>query len=414
MNDIYTPVSVYAAKDAVTGAMESIDSDHGNIHKRLGFTLNDELSVASAQVGGVQITPQAAVNATLAVNMTNANADLTYTAVDPGVQGNDITVAHVDPEAAGAALSVVASPNAIGAEKVITVNLATSAAVKATKQLGGITYTAKTAGVDGNSITVAHVTAGNNTPLSIVVTDTAIVVNLATGGTGTATSKVSHILDLLRDGAPAASALVSGVPTTAYTATATAVAATPLAGGSAGGVITSTAAQVKAAVNAHPYASTLVSVEDESTGTGIVNATAATALAGGLDDVYLHLKAIQVTTNGGPVLVELKEDASFTATGSLTAVNLNRVGTPPTLKAATKQNVNVTVTHGAGMVRMIKQRLNGATAGINVGSDYGTAVERVLKPGVNYVLSFTNSTSPGATVVVGYDLFLYQESAGTA
>lgn len=66
-------------------------------------------------------TPANGVKASLATNMTNANADITLTAVNYGVAGNDITVTYVDPAGNNKALAVAVSG------KGITVSLATGA-----------------------------------------------------------------------------------------------------------------------------------------------------------------------------------------------------------------------------------------------------------------------------------------------
>lgn len=95
-------------------------------------------------------------------------------------------------------------------------------------------FTAVAAGAGGNDITVAYVDpAANDAALGVVVTDTAIVVNLATDS---------------------------------------------------GGLITSTAADVDAAIDALPAAAALVTPANKAAndGTGVVTAMAATALAGGL------------------------------------------------------------------------------------------------------------------------------------
>lgn len=93
-------------------------------------------------------------------------------------------------------------------------------------------YTANGGGTMGNTVTVAYVVSGNNTPLSVSVTGRAITVNVAT---------------------------------------------------SAGGAATSTGNAVLAAVNAHATANTLVtaSLAPSNDGTGIVAAFGATALSGG-------------------------------------------------------------------------------------------------------------------------------------
>jgi hypothetical protein len=53
---------------------------------------------------------------------------------------------------------------------------------------------ARTPGVGGLDITIAIVVSGNNTALSVVVTDSAIVVNSATNGSGTATSTAAQVV----------------------------------------------------------------------------------------------------------------------------------------------------------------------------------------------------------------------------
>lgn len=97
-----------------------------------------------------------------------------------------------------------------------------------------IVYTAKAVGKGGNSIRVAYVVAGANTPLTVVVAGNDITVNVAT---------------------------------------------------SAGSAATSTAAQVKAAVDGSAPAAALVStaIAPSNTGTGVVAAFALTNLTGGVD-----------------------------------------------------------------------------------------------------------------------------------
>lgn len=98
-----------------------------------------------------------------------------------------------------------------------------------------LTYTADTAGAAGNDITVAYVNPGTaSAALAVTVTGSAISVSLATD---------------------------------------------------ASSVITSTAALVRDAVNAHATASTLVTAANATgnDGTGVVTALAATNLTGGVD-----------------------------------------------------------------------------------------------------------------------------------
>lgn len=98
--------------------------------------------------------------------------------------------------------------------------------------LQDLTYTAVTPGTGGNAITVANVVAGNNTALTIGVAGSAITVNEATNGGGVATSTAAQIAAaIIASGA--ATALVS-VAVTGNTGTVqTAAGATNLAGGAA-------------------------------------------------------------------------------------------------------------------------------------------------------------------------------------
>lgn len=106
--------------------------------------------------------------------------------------------------------------------------------VNPTGNNNNIVYTAVDEGADGNNITIAYIVSGNDTPLSISVIGTDIVVNVATDN----------------DGDP-----------------------------------TSTAAQVLAAIEADEDASALVTVAHAASndGTGVVAAVAAANLTGGTD-----------------------------------------------------------------------------------------------------------------------------------
>jgi hypothetical protein len=89
------------------------------------------MNVAAAQIGSVAITVPAQAKASALVDMTNANADLTYTARAFGYAGNSISVTHVDPAGNSQPLTVSVSGTAI------TISLATNGG-------GAITSTANT------------------------------------------------------------------------------------------------------------------------------------------------------------------------------------------------------------------------------------------------------------------------------
>ncbi|MBP9897468.1 MAG: hypothetical protein KBF28_03790 [Gemmatimonadales bacterium] len=111
-----------------------------------------------------------------------------------------------------------------------------TAAVLSTNLAGAnndLDITAVTAGADGNDITVAYIDPGaNNAALSVSVTGTAITVNLATGGGGAITSTAADV-DAAIDALPAAAALVTPANKAANDGSGVviAMAAAPLVGG---------------------------------------------------------------------------------------------------------------------------------------------------------------------------------------
>lgn len=92
-----------------------------------------------------------------------------------------------------------------------------------------VVYTAVPDGVAGNSVSVEHIQAGLNTPLSIVVVGSVVTVNLATDGGGAITSTGDDVAAAIEASTPA-SALVT-VATVGAAGTTGAVALTSLSGG---------------------------------------------------------------------------------------------------------------------------------------------------------------------------------------
>jgi hypothetical protein len=100
-----------------------------------------------------------------------------------------------------------------------------------------LTYEADLAGPDGDDISITYVVAGLNTPLSVEVDDLAITVNLATDGAGAATSTADDIkaaVDLDAEAAELVDITVTGTGTNVQAAAAEAF----LAGGAAPGLLT--------------------------------------------------------------------------------------------------------------------------------------------------------------------------------
>lgn len=154
----------------------------------------------------------------------------------------------------GATASVLADTTQ-KVQKKNTASVAASLDTGVVANNNAITWTAKKAGTPGNAIKVQLLDpAGNDKALAVSISGDTVVVSLAT---------------------------------------------------SAAGAITSTAAQVIAAVNAHLVAKDLVSVANKgtSTGAGVVAAVAATALAGGTAGSALSAEGVllnDVDVTNGP------------------------------------------------------------------------------------------------------------------
>lgn len=287
-------------KERVTLGVPTITTDHSFIHEGVAFTASGAIEVVTKKTAAFQLSPPAAVAAAVTINMTNANADLTYTAVTAGTAGNQLGVKHLDPGAASQALSVSYDAD----EKTVTVNLAT-------------------------------------------------------------------------DGA---------------------------------GAITSTAAQVKAAVNAVPAIAAVMTCEDEGAGGGVVNATVRTSLTGGSAAVYAHFKPASFTALGGPVTVKLLEDNSFEAAGTaFVPRNRKRSGTITASRITCKYIADATVVPGAGSLELEALYLPTTTQGQSkLGGSSPATEEWILKPGTVYLITMYNDAA--STSTVGYDLFWYEEA----
>ena len=250
-----------------------------------GYAYNaaNTLSVATAKSGTIRVTTPAATAAaaTLTTDMTNATADITLTAVTAGAEGNDISVAYVDP-------------------------------------------------------------SGNDQALAVVVSGKAITVNLATG--------------------PA-------------------------------GAITSTAALVKAAINASAAASALVTAEDEGTGTGVVNAVAAANLTGGTDVKHVRLQSIAIQSTYA-VTASLYEGATLTGTEvSVEPRNRNRTyDDDASVQVRTCTDATLAATTTVLAAALVPAGNNAATLPL-LGS-----IE--LDPATSYTIGIANAS--GSTAAISY------------
>lgn len=278
-----------------------------------------------------QYSTAAPTAAALTTSLTGTNNDLVFTAREGGTAGNAITLEYVAAPN-NPVLSVDCTNGAI------VVNLVTADDTKAalTTALTGsdndLTFEAVTPGTGGNSITVTYTDpSANDEALAVSVTDSDIEVTLGTNGSGTIIS-TAHQVKLALEAKAEAAALInvyfpttaaaSATLTTSLTGTNNDLVFTAASSGTFGnrvrvayldpgandatlsvavvgdtsfetinvslatngsGTITSTAAQVQAAIEAHADASGLVTIAAAggNDGSGVVTALAATALSGG-------------------------------------------------------------------------------------------------------------------------------------
>lgn len=219
------------------------------------------------------------------------NQGITYTADARGTAGNSITVAFINPGTPSAALDV---PAVVGTA--IVVNLATDAGTAASKIIQDLTYTADEVGTGGNAISVTYVDPGaNDQALSVGVVGSAITVNLATGPAGAITSTATEIKTAV-DAFGAAAALVNIAVSGVGANVQTAQVLTLLESG-VNPAITSTADQVVTALGL--VASVTALVDITGGGAGVVTALAATPLATGANpEVNTADDEITIPTHG--------------------------------------------------------------------------------------------------------------------
>lgn len=263
--------------------------------------------------------PTNAVAGSLVVNPSGANNSMTFTAVRKGVAGNSIHVAYATPLTPGAALSV----GVVG--KVITVNLATGAGTPQVETAtvvaaGGITE-------DGNlEVTVVSALLAGPVTVPVAVTTAlddaskiaeAIAHALAADATLAAKFDFTHStadVVMTRKAANARAndttenlAIAAGLGVTAVvSSTNTTPGVAPAA--------TSTAAQVKAAIEASAAAAALVTCANEGgdNGTGACATVADAPLTSGADGT--PGEPYEQRVNGGYVYICVDDTARGVAT----------------------------------------------------------------------------------------------------
>jgi hypothetical protein len=267
------------------------------------------------------------VFASLTTALTGNNNDLVYTSLLEGAYGNTITIAYLDPATASQSLRVEVDNRAI------KVHLATGAGTKQVETAtaagtittsGNATVTTTAAFIPGSPLTTTFAVEEDDTAATwaqkarvALINDRRISAYVDISGTTTAivgTRKVAAANDatfnfaLADDDSEGITEAASSANTTAGVAPA----------------ITSTAAQIKAALDANVTVAALVSIANAggNDGTGVVTALAATALANGKHADCTSTVAQIVTAIDGDATAGAIVDAAGTGTTS-TVVNAN-------------------------------------------------------------------------------------------
>lgn len=217
-----------------------------------GTVTNGVKSAEFPAVAGVRMVDidDGEVKSTLSTDLVGENNDLTFTAKAIGVLGDEVSVKYTNPGTAVAEVKSSLSTNLAGDNN-------------------DLVYTSKLEGVLGDDITVAYIDpSAESQSLSIVVTGTDIVVNLATNDQN-------------------------------------------------GGEITTTADDISAAIASDVDANALVSVADkaDNNGEGVVTAMAETALTGGADEVSRPLM-VEVDETDINVILEMNTSDQIVTTAN--------------------------------------------------------------------------------------------------
>jgi hypothetical protein len=278
-----------------------------SVESELGTLVNDVAggylagAVAQVRMDDVVTNAVVEVKSSLSTDLVGDNNDLVYTSKLTGTAGDAITVKYDDT-----------TPTSVAEVK-------SSLSTDLVGDNNDLVYTSKLTGTAGDAITIAYIDPAGAGALSIVVTGTDIVVNLAHDGGGITTiaDDISAAIALDVD----ANALVGVADKAANdgSGVVTAMAETPLAGGvdevntvttvtvtdtdivvglakDVSNVITSTATQVKTEIEATPAAHALVGVANKSAndGSGVVTVMAETALTGGVNAVAATLPKLWI------------------------------------------------------------------------------------------------------------------------
>lgn len=312
-----------------------------------------------------------AVAATYTVSGATVDGDVIYTADATGVAGNNLSISHLNPGSANPTLSVE-----VYEDKNIVVTLETED-VAADATIEGVTYTADTAGADGNNITITYVDPGAaSQALSISVVGNNIIANLATDGSSIITSTQTEVRDAI-NGHGTASTMVTGSGGDGTVVNA--VSTTSLTGGITSNPV-STATEVETLVNAHATVQATRTIQD------------------------LTVTAVTTGSSGNAIKLQVVDDTSesLDETSDTITIHIN-TGTTDTAGVAALINGGSLATSTAGSATLASaQPLSYFTGGVTGASDLVDVTYGGTGAGVASVRSSVNLTGgrPASTDAV--------------
>lgn len=314
--NILDPVSSLTANSVYTGDVTSSGTYTG--------TLTKQYMVRVTTAGGSEVP-----NASLTTNLDVSNDDLTFTAKTAGPTGTAITIEYVDPAAINQLLAI----NTVG--DVITISLATDAggiitstarkimaAMNTDSAASALVATSLAAGNAGNGV----VSAMGPTNLTQAQTNATLSVNFASAETGlTGTNNDLRIM-AVTDG--------SGGDNISIRYTDPGTATQPLTilvsqndivvnlATDASGAISSTAAEVRAAINGDPTAGAMIQASDlgADDGTGVVTAMGKTYLDTGTHN-DLGFVSITPGSDGNLISITYQDPGAASQATSASVIN---------------------------------------------------------------------------------------------
>jgi hypothetical protein len=227
--------------------------------------------------------------ATLTLEDADENEVILLTSHNPGAAANALTIALIDPEEPSRPLSLAIDDEAIAITLATDIGDAAAITLNPTGDNNNLLITARIAGETGNDHSISLVDpSANNAPLTISTPDGLHwIASLATGAGGSITTTAAQLKTAL-EANPGFHSLftVANAAGNNGSGTMTVLAEASLTGGGANAEITTTYAQLLALINREASFQIQASAIAEADLTALVAPLAATNLTGGTDGTF--------------------------------------------------------------------------------------------------------------------------------